>query len=167
MVVEALLATLLVNVTPGLAKMVLAWLAERGAVQDTSKYRVTVEASEVVPSTVGVSILFGLVGVIDEKVTVGAIVSIVTVLSIAVDAAFWLPNASVTVEAAMDGITVPDALTVVADSVQVILSDVVKDQVIPDAVPFGTISSTLKLDEPTALEKTTVKLIGVTATGSD
>jgi hypothetical protein len=147
--------------------MVLAWLAERGAVQDTSKYRVTVEASEVVPSTVGVSTLFGLVGVIDENVTVGAMVSIVTVLSIAVDAAFWLPNASVTVEAAMEGMSVPEALTDVAARVQVILSEVTSDQVIPDAVPFGTISAVVKLDEPTALEKTTVKLMGATATGSD
>jgi hypothetical protein len=166
MVVEVLLATLLVNVIPGLAKMVLAWLAERGAVQDPSKYNVTVEASDVVPSTVGVSTLFGLFGVIDENVTVGAMVSIVTVLSMAVDAAFWLPYASVTVEEAIDGMSVPEALTVVADSVQVILSDVAKDQVIPDAVPFCTISAVVKLDEPTAFEKTTVKLIGATATGS-
>jgi hypothetical protein len=166
MVVALLLATLLVNVIPGLAKMVFAWLAERGAVQDPSKYKVTVDASDVVPSSVGVRTLLGLTGVIDENVTVGGVVSIVTVLSIAVDAAFWLPNASVTVEAAMDGITVPDPPTVVADIVHVTLSVVAKDQVKPAAVPFCTISSVVKLDEPTALEKTTVKLIGATATGS-
>jgi hypothetical protein len=89
------------------------------------------------------------------------------VLSIEVDAAFWLPNVSVTELAAIDGISVPDAPTAVADSVQVILSPVLSDQVMPDAEPFWTISVVVKLLEPTALLKTTVKLIGVVATGSD
>jgi hypothetical protein len=88
MVVALLLATLLVSVIPGLAKMVFAWLADRGVVHEPSKYRVTVDASDDVPSIVGVKTLFGLSGVIDENVTVGAVVSIVTVLSIDVDAAF-------------------------------------------------------------------------------
>jgi hypothetical protein len=40
---------------------------------------------------VGVNELLGLVGEMDEYVSVGAVVSMVTVLSIEVDAAFWLP----------------------------------------------------------------------------
>jgi hypothetical protein len=52
---------------------------------------VTVEVSDAEPLIVGVNELLGLVGEMDEKVNVGAVVSMVTVLSIDVDAAFWLP----------------------------------------------------------------------------
>jgi hypothetical protein len=52
---------------------------------------VTVEVSDAEPLTVGVNELLGLVGEMDENVKVGAVVSMVTVLSIDVDAAFWLP----------------------------------------------------------------------------
>jgi hypothetical protein len=52
--------------------------------------------------------------------------------------------------------TVPDDEIAVAVSVHVILSVVLRDHVIPDAVPFWTISLVAKLDEPTALENTTV-----------
>jgi hypothetical protein len=136
MVVAALLATLLVNAIPGLAKIVLDWLADLGVEHDPSKYKVTVAGSEAEPKIVGVSELLGLAGVMDANDNVGAVVSIVTVLSIEVDAAFRLPNESVTVFAAIDGITVPETETAVAERAQVILSVVLRDHVIPDAVPF-------------------------------
>jgi hypothetical protein len=78
----------------------------------------------------------GLNGVIEENINVGTVVSIVTVLSVDVDAEFWLPKASTTVLAAIDGIRVPGVVIVVAVKVQVILSEVPKVQVTPEAVPF-------------------------------
>jgi hypothetical protein len=87
-------------------------------------------------------------------------------LSDDVDAALLLPNVSVTEFAAMDGITVPDAPTAVADRAHVILSVVDKLHVTPVAVPFCTMSEVVKLDAPTALENVAVKLIGATLTGS-
>jgi hypothetical protein len=75
-------------VIPGLAKIVLAWLADLGVEQLDSKYRVTVEDSDDVPRTTGVKELLGLAGVTVENASVGAVVSIVTVLSMDVDAAF-------------------------------------------------------------------------------
>jgi hypothetical protein len=88
MVVAVLAPTLLVNVIPGLANAALDCASERGVVQVPSKYSVTVDVSDAVPRIVGVNELFGLVGEIDENASVGAVVSIVTVLSIDVDAAF-------------------------------------------------------------------------------
>jgi hypothetical protein len=73
---------------------------------------------------------------IAENAKVGPLVSMVTVLSTDVDAAFIFPNASVTLPAAIDGMTVPEAVTPVAAIVQVILSDVLSVHVIPDAEPF-------------------------------
>jgi hypothetical protein len=61
---------------------------------------------------------------------------------------------------------VPDPEIAVAVSVKVILSVVLKDHVMLDAVPFCWMSFTPKLDEPTALENTTEKLTGAAATGS-
>jgi hypothetical protein len=69
--------------------------------------------------------------------------------------------------AAIDGITVPETATVVADSVHVVLSVVLRVHVMTDALPFWTMSDVVKLLDPTAFEKTTVKFIGVAATGSD
>ena len=54
----------------------------------------------------------------------------------------------------------------VAVTVHVMLSVVLRDHVMPDAEPFWTKSPEIKLDEPTALENTTVKLTGAAATGS-
>ena len=68
--------------------------------------------------------------------------------------------------AAIDGITVPETATVVADSVQVVLSVVLRVHVMTDALPFWTMSDVVKLSDPTAFEKTIVKFIGVAATGS-
>jgi hypothetical protein len=78
------------------------------------------------------------------------------VLSVDVDAEFVLPKVSVTVLAAIDGITVPEPpVTVVAVNVQVMLSRVDRDHVRPVAEPFCTISSVVNVPPPTAREKTT------------
>jgi hypothetical protein len=95
-----------------------------------------VEDSDAVPRTTGVRELLGLAGLTEANARVGAVVSIVTVLSIDVEAAFWLPKVSVTVFAAIDGISVPETATAVAERVHVVLSEVLRDQVTPDALPF-------------------------------
>ena len=76
-------------------------------------------------------------------------------------------SVSTTELAATDGITVPEPpVMAVADRVQVISSSVDKLQVMPVAEPFCTISVTVKLPPPTALEKTTVKFRGKPLVGS-
>jgi len=116
-----------------------------------------VDGSDDVPSTTGVKELLGLAGFTAENARIGGVVSITTVLSIEVEAAFWLLNVSVTVFTAIDGIIVPGTPTAVAESAHVILSVVVNDQVIPDALPFWTMSDVLKLSDPTAFENMIVK----------
>jgi uncharacterized membrane protein len=85
---------------------------------------------------VGVKLLPGFLGLTDENVMVGAVISYVTVLSDDVDAELLLPNVSTTVLAAMVGIIEPDPVTAVAANVQIILSLVESDHVIPVAEPF-------------------------------
>jgi hypothetical protein len=85
-----LLWTFDVSVIPGLANAVLDWAVERGVVQVFSKKSVTIDDSDVVPRIVGVRELFGLVGLMELNPTVGAVVSMLTVLSVDVDAALLL-----------------------------------------------------------------------------
>jgi hypothetical protein len=79
---------------------------------------------------------------------------------------FAFPNKSVTEFAGIVGTMVPDPVTAVAERFHVTLSALVSAHVIPVAVPLWTISPTVKLDEPTAPENTTVKLIGIEFIGS-
>jgi hypothetical protein len=116
---------------------------------------------------VGVSDEPGFAGVRDVNATVDMTVSYVTELSVDVEAELLVLKPSTTELAAIDGITVPLPVIAVAATVHVILSVVLRDQVIPVAVPFCTMSDAVKLLEPTAPEKTTVKLIGSVLTGSD
>jgi hypothetical protein len=85
---------------------------------------------------VGVKLLPGFRGLTEENAMVGAVISYVTILSEDVDAELLLPNVSTTVLAVIVGIIVPDPVTDVATNVQVILSLVESDHVIPVAEPF-------------------------------
>jgi hypothetical protein len=167
MVVAALTLTFEFTVIPGEAKAVLAVAADLGVAQPESKYNVTVDGSDVVPNTVGMSDVPGVAGLMEEYESVGAVLSNVTILSDDVDAAFKLPNVSVTVFAAIDGMTVPAFVTVLARRFHVMLSVVVRVHVKPEAVlPVVKMSAVVNVAGSTAAEKTTVKSIGVELTGS-
>ena len=105
-------------------------------------------------------------GLTDANVTVGAVTSYVTELSVDVALEFAFPKTSTTVFAAIVGIIVPAPVMAVAARFQVILSPVLRLQVTPVAVPVWTISLVMKLDEPTAPENTTVKFTGSALIGS-
>jgi hypothetical protein len=81
--------------------------AEAAVVQLELKKRVTVEDSDDVPKTVGNRLLPRLPGLTELNVKTGTTLSKVTELSVEVDAELPLPKTSVTVPAAIDGITVP------------------------------------------------------------
>jgi hypothetical protein len=70
-------------------------------------------------------------------VTVGAVTSIATLLSVAVEALLLLPAGSWTVLSASVGTSVPAPDTAVAASVHVMLSAVSRSHVIPVAVPLA------------------------------
>jgi len=86
---------------------------------------------------------------------------------VAVDAELFVPTASWTRLAEIVGVNVPPPPEIaVADNVHVILSEVESDQVMPVGQPAQVISVVSKLFEPTALENTTVNLIGRLFIGS-
>src|SRR4030042_1640933 len=85
----------------------------------------------------------------------------------AADALFALPVVSVTTPAPMLGTRVPCPVTAVADRVQVMLSAVESDQVMPVAEPDWVMSPTAKVAGLIASEKTIVKSIGSAFVGSD
>jgi hypothetical protein len=124
-----------------------------------------------VPRIVGSNVELGtealVVGTVDENVSAGTVISYMTVLSVAVDAELLVPTASVTLLAAIVGVIVPPPPVIsVAESVHVILSAVVSDHVIPVGQPAQVMSDVSKLAEPTALENTTVNLMGRLLIGS-
>src|SRR4030042_1101982 len=100
-------------------------------------------------------------------VTVGPVASYRTLLSVEVDALFALPVVSVTTPAPRLGTRVPWPVTAVADRVQVMLSAVESDQVIPVADPDCVISPTAKVAGLIASLNTIVKSIGSAFVGSD
>jgi hypothetical protein len=102
-------------------------------------------------------------GLIEEYERVGGVVSTVTTLSDVVEAEFWLPNASVTVRAAIDGAMVPPRVMVVYLRFHVMLSVVVRaaDPENPVAVPPWVILPVVS--DVTAAENTIVNSTGAPA----
>jgi hypothetical protein len=125
-----------------------------------------VDVSDTVPSSVGVKVAAGFEGLTDDNVMVGAKMSKVTDVSAPVELELAFPKVSTTALAGIPGMIVPDMVTLVACSVQVMLSVVLKDQVIPAAEPDCTISLIVKLVGLIAAENTIWKFTGAILTGS-
>ena len=97
-------------------------------------------------------------------VTVGAVLSQVTVLSVEVEAALVLPAGSVATPAAMVAMTVPALVMPVTATLYVVPAPVTVPALVPPAVPVKVTSPVAK--PVTASLKTTVKLTGLALVGS-
>jgi hypothetical protein len=70
--------TFAVNVIPGLAKIVFGAKSDLDVVQELSKYKASVDGSDVEPRIVGLRLIPGLAGDSDENDIVGATISYTT-----------------------------------------------------------------------------------------